>query len=471
MKITSSSNSVQQWFKSLPITKISNQSQEGEVVKFSENRKFESYQISPTDFLSEREYTVTDAIKNQGAIYASISIEDIINGTVDHEKTREYNKLLSAISEGKPLPETIVNKVKNFAIENKEYNHFQTTAYFNGVNTMGINENGDLSQSIDYLATGYAVSKKHIVESFIGDEKQQQLTDLETMFQSEIVKIADKLSKEMGGFFEENGVEGETKKIYKSIMEAYQNEVDRYSKYLEKNHDYAKLNNTENEWLKNDIAYMASELRKVVKSEDVKSAHTENEEYYSIGDLKQTNILINEIKKYDVDSRSDRGLSYSLSTDEEIGFKFAELAIKGKIFRKNTDVADELKNSITNAMDQFMTNALEKLNKKEMNKEIINSTYDHIMSIYEKTGDASRTLKEGSSYAREAHETRTEGGDLYRDAANVFWGNFNQVSSNYNEYFKESGIEKTINSWNDFVKQLTEDNELSISTTDFSAYV
>ncbi len=248
-------------------------------------------------------------------------------------------------------------------INEDTYDSGRAYFYINGLDE----DNTKLGNSVDYLASGYAVSKKHIEDYFSGEEKTKLLGDLETKFNAAVEQAAAKSAEQVGGFFEENGVSGETQKIHDSIVKAYQNSVDQYSSYIKDNKNYANLDKIENEWLKKDDSYMACQLRKAVKSDKTAAIKAGETEYYSMEEIDKTKEMISEIKSYEPGSNADSLIGVNCS-EEEIGFKLAELGLKGEIFNKFSGVSSSLKNAISKSIKRFTDMLADKLNK-ELNKE------------------------------------------------------------------------------------------------------
>lgn len=491
MKI-SNSDTFAQWKNNLSVAKSMQEAKDSTLgqVKQGENVKpseIEPGGYTPTNtkiydvnsFLSQRDYTIDDALDYQFRKYGSISADDIMSGTVDQDIMRETISITETINKGDSLPEEFANKLKEIARENNEYDYGRESFYLSR-----IDYDGDLDKNVDYLSSGFATMKKRINEHLVGEEKDKLLEQLELNFQKEIEKIADKTSKEMGGFFEENGVVGETEKIYESILKAYEDGVNKYSTFVENNDDYILLSGKENEWLKKDDSYLASELRKIEKDED-NTSNVESDGYYSLEELKQTNIMITEIQKYSLGSKNEREITIN-STEEEIGFKFAEIAIKGDLFHKNTNVSESLKEAMNLAIDTFMDNTVEILNEKledrrarvaepekspDYNREIIDGIYNKVMGIYRQSDDAAKALSEGGAYAKQQHLNRTKDSILIRDQSS-FWKNFNGIKPSESGYAnQETEIETSLKSWNDFASTLTDKDELLIKHSSFSVYV
>lgn len=454
----------------------------GEVVK-SEMKNYSGTPITECEIFpsSQRDYTIDDALNYQYNKQFSFKLDDLMNGTLENIKVRVP---------GSPVPQEFIDALKQNGHTEDNYDTCRTEFYLNGLNE----DTAKLSHSVDYLASGYAVSKQHIEDNFTGEEKQKALSQLETDFNSAIEQIADKTANELGGFFEENGVDGEIEKIKNSIIKAYHEQVDQYSDYIKTDNDYANLNGTENEWLKKDDSYMACQLRKAVKTDAI--SQESEKEYYSLNELEQTKDVISEIK-----NTSNHINCYD--DEEKIGYNLGELSLKGEVFCKFSGVSESLKNAVKKSINHIVNTMTDELNaqlKKEragmaepekwadLNKMDIFSVYNKVMDTYRTTNDMIKALKEGAAFGKSQHmnKTNSQYSNLYRykNTGSKYWNNFfqntlkykNQIisidqSNSNNGYIdKESGIETLSNEWNNFVSKFTDDSSIMLNTNTFSGY-
>ena len=79
--------------------------------------------------------------------------------------------------------------------------------------------------------------------------------------------MADSYADNIGGFYEGLGQSGTADEMRNSVFSVIDGKADAYLSYLGQNDIYSEITAFEKQWLKQDDAYMASQLRKHV-SED-----------------------------------------------------------------------------------------------------------------------------------------------------------------------------------------------------------
>jgi len=460
----------------------------GKVVK-SNMKNYTGKPITECEIVpsSEREYTRADAIRYQYNKQFTIRLDDVINGKYENMKLT-----MPAAS----VPQEFIDSLKQNGLMNDEYDSGRIQFYLMGLNS----DTSNIQKSVDYLASGYSVCAEHIKESNLGEEKEQMLSDLKAKFDFAIESIAKKVSEEIGGFFEDGGVTGETQKIYDSIMKAYNDSVRNYSNYIKEKQDYANLDGTEDEWLKNDDSYMACQLRRSMQEDTTIESSQNKSGYYSLEELEKTKQMISEVEDYKNDGA--REINY-YDSEEEIGFKLAELSLKGEVFQKYGNVSDSLKNAVAKSIQKFVSNTVNRLNKElkkarsevaepsrmaDLDEREVFSVYNKIMNTYKTTGDMIKALKEGAQFAKEQHMNKTKkiqysSLSRYGSSGSAFWNNFFQNTlkysedalipslSNTNGYIdKESGIETLSKNWNQFISKFTDNDDLKLNISSFLRY-
>jgi hypothetical protein len=443
-----------------------------------------SIEIVPS---SKREYTKEDALKYQYLQQFSFNINDVLAGKVENIKLPELNK---------PIPQEFIDEISRNGVTENSYDSSRTGFYLSGLDE----NNSSFTHSVEYLASGYAVGKQHIEDHYSGEEKAQLLKDLDTQYKTGVEIIARNASKEIGDFFEESGSNGEAKKVYDSVMKAYQDSVDQFSDYIKDNKNYAKLNQ-EDQWLRTDDSYMAGQLRKAIENDSTNLKEVNEGEYYSIDELDKAKSMITEIKSYDVITQSERYIG-SNSSEEEIGFKLAELSLKGEIFNRFSGVSDSIKKAMTKSIEKFTSTLTDRLNEElKKNREKVAepgkaadlvsknvfTVYNRIMDLYKNTGDVTRALKEGAEFAKAQHMKNASDPQYsnlwrYGKEGSRYWNNFFEntmkykstnfvIMPNENGYMdKESGIDALTKSWNQFADSWTDDSSVKLNEGTFSAY-
>lgn len=344
----------------------------------------------------------------------------------------------------------------------------------------------ELKINVDYMASRYAVLKEHITANFTGDEQLSELKKLEQAVGTAKETMAREFAEKVGGFLETNGVSGEKEKVFSSIIADFNEKAKGYSNYIKNNEDYANIKGTKNEWLIKDDAFMASTLRQAVNSSENKQAINEKQlQYYSMDDLTSIGKIVNEVQDY------NRYAVNTSDSEETIGYKLGVLALKVDTFSKNSGIGENLSDKLKKATDGFVKNHIESINKKLAEQERILTSdekgfsplkvedalavYNKIISSYEKSGDASKALKEGAVFGKAQYDSKMKSGnyvDVYRYEKNGagFWNNFNEVKT-LGAYEKPTS-ERISNTWNSFMRQFNNGTNLSLQLGghDFSKY-
>lgn len=118
----------------------------------------------------------------------------------------------------------------------------------------------------DFLASRYAVLKDRIGTQFTGDQHDAEMAKLESLFSQYKETIANSFAETVGGFYEGLGQTGTIEEMKASVLVMIDQKASGYEKHLAQAGDYAQLEGSENQWLKQDDAYLASKLREHVSA-------------------------------------------------------------------------------------------------------------------------------------------------------------------------------------------------------------
>lgn len=417
------------------------------------------YEICPS---SQRDYTEADAVNYQYNKEFVIKLDDVMNGDYGNIKLKPNG----------PVPQEFIDGLRENGIKEDGYDSFWSRFYLMGLNSgdrlddsQGLDGGADLEHGLDYLASGYAVARHNIEETFEGEEREDALNKLTTAFDQRAESIADSWALELGGFFEENGLKGETERIRGSIMKAYRDKTGAYSDFIMSETDYSGIANPQDAWLKKDNSYMACQLRKAFIAEDT----ADSEEYYSVGELCKTQEMVREIK-----SQTSGYGNHSITAntpEEEIGLKLGELVLKGQVFSQYRNVSDRLKGAVDQSIRHIKETITDRLNQTlqdtrkgsldpgiwaDMDRNAIFAVYDRIMSSYRTAGNMLEALQKGEQYARGQYDDKKTGKEYCSMVR--YYGNFK-----YNS-------EALANSWNRFIIKITDDESLLMKTSELSAF-
>ena len=120
---------------------------------------------------------------------------------------------------------------------------------------------GYLNTKVDYIASRYAVLKDRIENSYVGEEKEQQMEKLNQILDRTKKELLDSYADSVGEFYEEFGGSGTKKELKDSLSKGIDNRIAGYEKHLKQSETYAALGDNTDRWLRQDDGYMAARLR------------------------------------------------------------------------------------------------------------------------------------------------------------------------------------------------------------------
>lgn len=378
-----------------------------------------------------------------------------------------------------------------------------------------------LEQSVDYLASRYAVMKDRIDNEYTSEERIVQLDNLDQMMNKHKEKLAQNFADEVGTIFEENGVTGEKDRLYQSVLAIINQQTEQYTNFIKLNQDFAKVNNKDKAWLSKDSAYLASALRKAFHSADT----TQRKEsaasgQYTLDEMKKIQTFSKEFSSYenpsfDLKGRTEKAVSLS-DNEESLGMKLAELTLKGKIFNEQADISDHMQQTVVTAISNFTEKAIDNLQayfnkfselqiasteqlrnkgeytQKEADQEITNikkyfspvdknavyAVINKVEDIYEHTGNVTKAMIDGAVTARSAFYSKIQD-EVYvgigrYDHEAVYWNSFFENKDTYyggtSYILKESVFNDMMHSWNSFMGAVTSDESVLINISQFSGW-
>lgn len=446
--------------------------------------------INPVDFAGHENYTKEQAISRAWSSQNSISLEDLQSG-----KIKTLPSVISPPDFVTSLEQGTISPKVNFSFDRLDFNA-------KSIDT--------LQQSVDYIASRYAVMKEYVSSNFSGEIQSSNLKTLNDMFYSAKEGLVQDLIDQVGSFFEEYGVSDIKEDIYQSVFTAADTKAEAYSAYIQSNKNYAGINGTKDEWLKTDSAYMASELRKAAKGEIPKT--TEQADTYTMDELEKMHAFVKEMKDYMFQISGSANRINVTGNEEEIGMQLSEVVLKGKMFNQYANVSEKVQNAISQSIDQFLVKSVEHIKKfvedqitnkgnritsamrrayTAIDEEAIWNVIDVVKDTYECSGDFYKSFLEGAMYAYNKQDEKIETGQaegIYRYSfnghRNVYWSNFFKSSDHTTsswgispleklntEYLKkESGMESFLSSWNRFANQIAANHSAALSANYFSYF-
>ncbi len=213
-------------------------------------------------------------------------------------------------------------------------------------------------QKADYLASRYAVLKDRIQNQFTGERQETELQKLEQIYTEAKEEMANSYAEKIGGFFEDLGQSGAAEDMRNSVLALVDQKANAYTDYIEKNGDYVSITDPDKQWLKQDDAYMAAQLRQSASASSLESQ-------------KQS---VNEQAPYDGNDLSFAGiyaktLSQQLEnptwkvheSDEALGRHLAAQYGALKNSAGNAGISEKLSNLLNSSFDPFMDRLMDSL--------------------------------------------------------------------------------------------------------------
>ena len=342
---------------------------------------------------------------------------------------------------------------------------------------------GDLDYVLSRLAASYVTASEHLKSHFSGTELEEHMDQLDAIVSKVMNQRADIFAENVGGFLENNGFAGEKEKIYDVIASEYNNKIQQYSKYIKQNSDYAHLEGTEYEWLSNDIAYMAQELRKAC---DTTQDSDTSEERYSLEEISLANRLVQDLT-FD-------GLFDSLGNEESFGLDAGMLLLKTQLFAENSLVSKQFADKMTRAVNTRIDDVINKINNRILrlyddpyydkerapiyDKSEIYDVSTMMLKIYKEKGNYSATILASIEYALNRSKSKEDkNGIIDRYKMNYYWKRFYDNSDCFRQFYYSEGVDKRtsyqklVDSWNAYAYDVSKFNDCRIKTNRVSVLV
>ena len=213
-------------------------------------------------------------------------------------------------------------------------------------------------QKADYLASRYAVLKDRIQNQFTGERQETELQKLEQIYTEAKEEMANSYAEKIGGFFEDLGQSGAAEDMRNSVLALVDQKANAYTDYIEKNGDYVSITDPDKQWLKQDDAYMAAQLR---QSAGTSSAETQKQS-------------VNEQAPYDGNDLSFAGVyaktlfqqlqrpTWNVNeSDVALGQHLAEQYSALKTSAGSAGISEKLSNMLNSSFDPFMDRLMDSL--------------------------------------------------------------------------------------------------------------
>lgn len=222
----------------------------------------------------------------------------------------------------------------------------------------------------DYLASRYAVLKDRIQTEYTGEKREAEMAKLEEIYSQTKEEFADSFAQTVGGFYEDLGQSGVAADMKASVLAMVDSKTAAYEEHLKQAGDYANLEGSENQWLRQDDGYMASKLREhMAAAEKVEAASqtTEKPEASSVPYSKEDLVFAGMYAK--TMSKQIETATWDFDKpDEALGDFFVQQ--KNEMEKHLSGVSDRLSGMIRDSFSGFMDKYMDTLDQKiEKNRE------------------------------------------------------------------------------------------------------
>lgn len=213
-------------------------------------------------------------------------------------------------------------------------------------------------QKADYLASRYAVLKDRIQTQFTGDKQEAELQKLEQIYTAAKEKMANSYAESVGGFFEDLGQSGATEDMRNSVLTLVDQKANAYIDYIEKNGDYVSITDPDKQWLKQDDAYMAAQLRQSAgtSSTETQKQSVNEQAPYDGNDLAFAGIYAKAL------SQQLENPKWSVyDSDAALGHHLAAQYSALKTSAGSAGISEKLSNMLNSSFDPFMDRLMDSL--------------------------------------------------------------------------------------------------------------
>lgn len=219
-------------------------------------------------------------------------------------------------------------------------------------------------QKADYIASRYAILKDRIQTQFTGDQQEAELQKLEQLYTEAKEKMANSYAEHIGGFYEDMGQSGMATDMRESVLTVIDGKAKAYSTVLAENDLYGKITAPENQWLKQDDAYMAAQLRATAAEEleRPQSKTDSNQAMYSETDLVYAGIYAKELSQMLDEPAWD---TFTVNADDsDLGKYLAEQHQIVSSKMEKASISEKLSSVLKNSFEPFIGKFMDALDTK-----------------------------------------------------------------------------------------------------------
>ncbi len=209
-------------------------------------------------------------------------------------------------------------------------------------------------QKADYLASRYAVLKDRIQSQYTGGQQEAELQRLEQIFTEAKEKMANSYANSIGSFFVGLGQSGAAGDMRASVLALVDQKADAYTDLIAKTDIYADITSPDQQWLKQDDAYIAARLRESMSPAELQKPNGQIP--YDEKDLSFAGIYAKTL------SQQLQNPSWNVSeSDAALGRHLASQYHELINNAEKSGVSEKLSNMLVSAFQPFMDRLMDSL--------------------------------------------------------------------------------------------------------------
>lgn len=213
-------------------------------------------------------------------------------------------------------------------------------------------------QKADYLASRYAVLKDRIQTQYTGEQQEAELQRLEQIYTEAKEKMANSYAESIGGFFEGLGQSGAAADMRNSVLALVDQKANAYTAYIGKKETYANITDPDQQWLKQDDAYMAAQLRQSASasSAELQTQSANEQAPYNGNDLSFAGIYAKTL------SHQLQNPTWNVNdSDADLGQHLAAQYSVLKDNARSASISEKLSSMLTSSFNPFMNRLMDSL--------------------------------------------------------------------------------------------------------------
>ena len=213
-------------------------------------------------------------------------------------------------------------------------------------------------QKVDYLASRYAVLKDRIQNQFTGDKQEAELQKLEQIYTEAKEEMANSYAESIGGLYESLGQSGAATDMRNSVLALVDQKANAYTDYIGRAGIGVSIADSDKQWLMQDDAYLAAQLRQntSASSVELQKQSVSEQAPYDGKDLSFAGIYAKTL------SQQLQNPAWNVNeSDTALGQHLASQYGALKNGAEKAGISEKLSNMLTSAFDPFMDKLMDSL--------------------------------------------------------------------------------------------------------------